>query len=350
MPHNQPLHVLIFGAGAIGTYLGCSLHHSGCPVVLVEKPEVADELWQRGLHLHLPQGVLAIPTPRVASSIEQAVQMGPFDVAVCALKSFDTTALATSLAPHKDRLPPILCLQNGVDNEQILAGALGETNVISGTVTSSLLRRSAGDVALERKRGIGIAASHPLSERLVDSFNQAGLNARLYARPLDMKWSKLVTNLLGNASSAILDMTPAQIFAHPVLFQLECRQIRETLAVMQAMDIHTVDLPATPVRLLAASMQRLPTWLSRPLIQRSVGAGRGGKMPSLHMDLQSGRMNSEVEDLNGAVVRYGEKKAIPTPTNLLLYRTLMQLVKSEVPWSEYKRKPERLISFWQAGN
>ncbi len=344
---NQPLRVLIFGAGAIGTYLGCSLHHSGSQVVFVEKGPVALDLRKRGLHLSLPGQELFIRDPKIVESVEQALELGPFDIGIFALKSFDTGSALQSLVPHKDRLPPILCLQNGVDNESLLAAELGAANVIAGTVTSSILRRSAGDVALERKRGIGVAATHPIAAALCEHMDRAGLNARLFDRPLDMKWSKLITNLLGNASSAILDMPPAQVFADAELFHLEKSQIEETLAVMQALKIRVVNLPATPVRLLALVIRRFPLWLSKPLIQRSLGAGRGGKMPSLHMDLQSGRKNSEVEDLNGAVVRYGEKLGIPTPTNQLLYQTLIQLVNGEIPWSTFQKQPQALLARWK---
>ena len=66
-----------------------------------------------------------------------------------------------------------------------------------------------------------------------------------------MKWSKMLTNLPANATSAILDMTAAEVFAHPGLFRLEMRMLRETLAVMRASRIRVVDLPGVPVRALA---------------------------------------------------------------------------------------------------
>ena len=347
MINHHPLRVLIFGAGAIGTYIGCSLYHAGSSVVFLERPEVASDLHIRGLRLNLPGGELSISIPNIARSIEEALQNGPFDVGIFALKSFDTPSALQRLSPFKDNLPPVLCLQNGVDNEAALAAELGPEKVIPGTVTSALSRRTAGDIVLERKRGMGIGAGHPLSTRLCFEMNLAGLNAHLYNHSKDMKWSKLMTNLLANASSAILDMVPAQVFAHPELFRLEIAQIKETLAVMQAQEIRVVDLPSTPVRLLALAVRRLPTWLSQPLIQRALGTGRGGKMPSLHIDLQTGRGKSEVSDLNGAVVQYGERLGIPTPTNRLLYQTLVQLVNKEIPWEDFRHQPNRLLQGWK---
>jgi len=190
---------------------------------------------------------------------------------------------------------------------------------------------------------MGVAAGHPLSARLARSLDEAGLRCRLFPRAADMKWSKLLTNLLANASSAILDLPPAAIFAHPALFRLEMRQLREALAVMRAQGVRVVDLPGTPVRALAFAARWLPPVLAQPALQRAVGAGRGGKMPSFHIDLHSGRGRSEVGYLNGAVVRFGVRLGVPTPVNAVLTRVLESLTRGEVPLSAYAKQPERLL-------
>jgi 2-dehydropantoate 2-reductase len=215
--------------------------------------------------------------------------------------------------------------------------------VITGTVTSSIGRRAAGDIVLERLRGVGIAGSHPLSERLVTAFNQAGLNARRYENAADMKWSKLLTNLPANATSAILNMSPAQIFNHPGLFRLEIQQLREALAVMAAQHISLVDLPGTPVRLFGFSIRWLPGFLARQVLRKAIGSGRGGKMPSFHIDLYSGRGKSEVNYLNGAVADYGERLGIKTQANRFLTDTLLALTRNQLPLNTYTNKPEKLL-------
>ena len=184
------------------------------------------------------------------------------------------------MAPLRENIPPILCLQNGVENELLIAKTLGENKTIAGTVTSAIGRNGAGDIHVERLRGMGVAAGHPLSSDLAAALNQAGLNARLYSHAMDMKWSKMLTNLLANATSAILDMTPGEIFEHPQLFRLEVRQLREALQVMAAQKIQVVDLPGTPVRALALAVRSLPMAIARTLLKNAVASGRGGKMPS----------------------------------------------------------------------
>jgi 2-dehydropantoate 2-reductase len=334
---------LVIGTGAIGVYLGGSLALSGHPVTFLDRPEPASQLNQSGLWLTKDGRRQRVPGTEVESSIEKAFDKGPFDVVLFAIKSYDTGAATQMLSPRSNQLPPVLCLQNGVDNEVALTAALGPEKVIAGTVTTAIAKTGPGEVVEERRRGVGITARHPLSAMLVEAFDKSGLNARLFSNPAEMKWSKLLTNLLANASSAILDMTPADVFADPGLYQLEVVQLREALAVMRAQAIDVVDLPGTPVRALAFAVQHLPMNLSRPFLGRAVGGGRGGKMPSLHIDLHSGRGQSEVDYLNGAVVRHGEQCGIKTPVNRLLNETLLMLVSGALSRETYSRQPELLL-------
>ncbi|MBI4762171.1 MAG: ketopantoate reductase family protein [Chloroflexota bacterium] len=350
-PLNAKLKVLTFGAGAIGTYIGGSLALAGHPLVFVEQPKVVEELRRRGMRLDLTldkrrktnEASLLEPSSFViVGSLEEALRYGPFDVALFALKSFDTPAALEGIKPFADKMPPILCLSNGVANEPAIAQALGADKVIYGTVTSAIGRRGAGDIVLEKLRGVGIAKGHPLSEKLNDAFNRAYLNSRLYDDAASMKWSKMLTNLIANPTSAILDMTAAEIFANKDLYRIEIAMLKECLAVMEAQGLKVVDLPGTPVRALAFAT-KLPLWLSKPFLSKAAGAGRGAKMPSFHIDLHSGRGKSEVDYLHGEVVRAGEKYNVPTPVNKVLTETLLALTRGEIPLEEFARKPERLL-------
>jgi len=345
------LKILSFGAGAIGSYIGGSLALAGHSLVFVERPEVLDELRERGLRLDLSidkrrtakGAYLVDPSMFVAAgSLEDALNYGPYDVAIYALKSFDTPAALEGIEPFAEKMPPVLCLSNGVDNERALAGVLGDEKVIYGTVTSAIGRRGLGDIVLEKLRGIGIASTHPISNRLTAAANQAYLNAQSFSDPAAMKWSKMLTNLIANPTSAILDMTAAEIFAHKKLYALEIEMLRECLSVMEAQGIKVVDLPGTPVRALAFAT-RLPLWLSKPLLTKAAGGGRGGQMPSFHIDLYGGRGKSEVDFLHGAVVRAGEKVGLPTPVNKLLTETLLALTNGEMTLEKYARQPEKFL-------
>lgn len=349
---NGKMNVLTFGAGAIGTYIGGSLALAGHQVVFVEQPRVVDELRERGLRLDLTlderrktKNASRIDPPSflIVSSLEDALRYGPFDVALFALKSFDTPAALEGLIPFADKIPPILCLSNGVSNEPAIAEALGRDKVIYGTVTSAIGRRGAGDIVLERLRGVGVAKGHPLSEKLNRAFDKAYLNSTLFENANSMKWSKMLTNLIANPTSAILDMTAREVFANRDLYKLEIDMLRECLAVMKAQEIGVVDLPGTPVRALAYATT-LPLWLSKPFLSRAAGTGRGTKMPSFHIDLHSGRGRSEVEYLHGEIVRAGQECNVPTPVNKVLTQTLLALTNKEIPLEEFAHKPEKLLA------
>lgn len=349
---NSELKFLVLGAGAIGTYIGGSLALAGYQVVFVEQPKMAEELRNKGLRLDLTiderrkSKDASILDPRafvIEPSLEEALKYGPFDAAVFALKSFDTIPAMEGLKPFADKLPPLLCLSNGVDNEPAIARTLGSDKVIYGTVTTAIGRRGPGDIILEKLRGVGVAAGHPLSRKLVVALDNAYLNCRLFPDALSMKWSKMLTNLIANPTSAILDMTAAQVFADKRLYRLEIEMLKECLAVMKAMKLGVTDLPGTPVKLLAFAT-KLPLWLSKPFLSKAAGSGRGGKMPSFYIDLHSGRSQSEVEFLHGAVVREGKARGIPTPVNQVLTETLVALTKKEIPLEEYSGQPEKLLS------
>lgn len=347
----QQLKILAFGAGAVGTYIGGSLALAGHSLVFVERPGVLDELRKRGLRLDLSadprrslKEAFLIPSSGfvVAGSLADAFRHGPFDVALFAFKSFDTAAVLEDIRALAGRMPPVLCMCNGVDNEPALAQVLGAEKVIYGTLTTPVGRRAKGDIVLDKVRGVGIGAGHPLSPQLNAAFDAAYLNPRLYRDALSMKWSKLLINLIASPTSAILDMTAAELIANKKLYELEIRILRECLYVMRAQDLQVVDLPGIPVRALVLA-SRLPLWLSKPLLSGAAGGGRGGKMPSLHIDLHSGRGKSEVEYLHGAVVRAGERLGVPTPVNKMLTETLMSMTRGEISLAEFAHQPEKLL-------
>jgi 2-dehydropantoate 2-reductase len=338
------MNFLFFGAGAIGAYIGGSLARAGHGVAFLERPEMAGILRREGLLLTIGNQTHRVPVRTAWIRAADALREAPPDLIVFALKSYDTSAAIAPLRDWKGRLPPALCLQNGVENEAALEEAFGSGGVIAATVTSAVGRTRVGAITLERKRGVGIAAGHPLSASLAAAFTQAGLNARLYPSAPSMKWSKMLTNLIANASSAILGMTPQAVYADPRLFTLEREMLRECLRVMRRAAIPVTDLPGTPVRALALAVERLPPGLARPILVRAIGGGRGGKMPSLFLDLQAGRGRSEVSWLNGAVERIGRRFGADAPVNGMLAGILTRLTEGVEKWENYLGNPEKLLA------
>lgn len=335
--------ILCFGAGAIGKYVGGSLGIAGNQLVFIEKAAYLPALQTNGVHIQDIHGMdHHFSEFNAFSSAEEALSQNAFDLAIIAVKSFDTATLLRSLQPVKNQLPPFLSLQNGVDNEQLLSEFLGEDRVIPASVCTAISRDDNGMIKVEKLRGIGIADGHPLSEPLLEQCRLAGLKPSLIHDARAMKWSKMISNLLSNAASAILDMTPAEVFENPVSFRLEIGQLREALAVMKALGISPINIPGVMIRPLCFAVESLPLSLSRIVLRKAVGSGRGGKMPSFYIDLHAGRKQSEVEFLNGAVVRAGKALRISTPVNQGYYQILTDLSSGILPMDTFRRNPEKL--------
>jgi 2-dehydropantoate 2-reductase len=310
---GAPRRVAVLGAGAVGTLLGGLLASSGADVVLLDPrvaPDAGDEIV-----IHEPDGRRV--AARIGRAAAPAAPSAAPDLAVLAVKMFDLAGALDDLRAWPGT--PVLTIQNGVGAEDLVAAARPGIGHVAGSLTAPVERLGAHEVRWRGRGGIGLApVAGPvddLVDELVDRFTTAGLPARRFGDARAMKWSKLVSNLVGNALSALADREPAEVYADPALFDLERRQLLEALAVMRARGIRVVALPGANVPLLTLGV-RLPTPLSRRILARVVGGARGGKSPSLRLHLRGGAPGpSEVAWLNGAVARAGAMLGVPTPVN-----------------------------------
>lgn len=340
------------GAGAIGCFVGGCLAGSGHGVTLVGRPALMDKLTRDGLTLRRPglppqtiflQTTTSVPTDSTFDFILLTVK-GP-DTAQAIQDLQNLTGLRDLSGLSKSCL---VSLQNGVGNEEQLAAAFGPERVIAGTITIPIAVPELGLIEVSKpKGGFGFAplqTGQPLVA-LAATFTQAGLTTALYDDYRAMKWSKLLLNMVNNASCAILKQTPAQVIAQPELLNLEILALREAVEVMQAQGIKAVKLPGYPAdwlaRLISASW--LPLTVTGAILRPSMLSGRGGKLPSLYLDLAAGRPTSEIDVLNGAVVQAGQQLGIPTPVNRALTEILSGLVSGRLAWAEYQNQAEKLV-------
>jgi 2-dehydropantoate 2-reductase len=160
-----------------------------------------------------------------------------------------------------------------------------------------------------------------------------------------MKWTKLLANLLANATSALLDMEPRAVYADTYGFELERRQLLEAVAVMRREGHAPVILPGAHVGLLLIGL-RLPSRIARPIMSRAVGAARGGKPPSLHGRLRGGDGGGPTEApwLNGAVMAAGARLGIPVPVNTGLAVLVEAAAANPALLDDYTCRPDRLLA------
>ena len=333
------MRVLCYGAGAIGTLVGGYLARAGDTAALVGRQGHVDAVNRQGLEMRLPSGPERA-FPKAYSSLAQALDDGfnP-ELVILTVKGYDTPSAATDLQAHLPPATPVLTLQNGVGNEELLAGTLGRDNTLSGCITGSVGLPRPGCVELySAKGGVSLAPLTPESPvaPVASLLARAGFTVKVFPDYRELKWSKLLLNILGNAVSAILDLSPLEVFKNRSLCGLEKAAFNEALAVMQAQGLHPVDLPGYPVRLLVFLFRSLPPAILSTFLAGRLGSGRDGKMPSLWIDLQKGRSRSEAAQLNGAVVARGRDLAVATPANARILAALTAILADPSRREEYR--------------
>jgi len=338
------MNILVIGAGAIGGFIGGKLaaHHN---VTVFDRAQLVDAVRARGLRIIEPENETTVTNLHAFTSLEEVFsQTARFDLAIVCVKSFDTVTAIQTLRPYADRIERILTPQNGVSNEDLLGMAFGPSKIISGTVLNPIAVPEIGVVRLEKAgRGIGLAPLEGSIEPFVEVLHGTQLPIRTYDDYRAMKWSKLIVNLIGNATSAILDMMPRETFAEPRVFKIEVAMLREALAVMRAQSIETVNLPGSPVRLLALGIRFAPRSILYRILRPMVSGGRGDKPPSLLVDMRSGRTQAEIDELNGAIVKAGKTSGVKTPVNAALVGMVHDLLEKKADRAEWRRNIDQLV-------
>jgi 2-dehydropantoate 2-reductase len=350
------VNILIIGAGAIGSLVGGKLALAGETVTFAGRPGFAEVVQRRGLQLEDETGIHKIENLRAADNIADAFAHAvPFDIAVMTVKSYDTLAAmeecAAAAAAYDRALPIFLSLQNGVGNEAMIAQTVGEDRVIAGTITTPVSSPAPATIRVDRPRyGLGLgdpayAALSGYSDELADALGRAGFTVTRYADAEGMKWTKLLMNMVGNATGAILGASPEEVFAHDAIVDLEIEAWREALRVMDQADIAPQNVGSYPFRVLAPAIRYAPKPLLRAGLRKQIGGARGGKMPSLYLDLTSGKGKSEVPWLNGAVVDLGRIVGVATPVNGCLTDTLLALVADPASRAMWEKNYTRLAAY-----
>lgn len=342
------MRILVAGAGAVGSWLGGNLAAGGAEVVLVARGEHGQALAASGVRLG--DGQTTIVRPPVFPTVAAASAAGPFDVALVAVKSYDTAALARELAAAGSP-PRVACFQNGVGNESILAAELTTSAIVPATLTTGVHISAPGVVTAWHKGGVGLSApaDGPDVSDLAAAFRAGGLSVRLYPDGAGMKWSKLLLNLLGSASSAVLAWPPPRVLADRRIFDIEHGAWLEALAAMRAGGRRPVALPGYRVGLLATLSRWLPPVALHAFVHRKVAAERGDRLPSVAADLARGRPRSEIEVLNGAVAAAGEAEGVAVPVNRALTRLVSALAAGRLDRAEFAGQPAALQE-WVTGS
>ncbi len=327
--------VSIIGAGAVGLALADALARKGASFEVVVRKERRADLAARGLWAkRIGCSIVPIKAPIVDQASADVILMTP--------KLF---ALPQAISAHlRDRGPEtsVVLLQNGISADATLRRLAPRVRGFGGIVTFSSTSLKAGEVEIHAEDTeplvIGFGSDDPDTNGLVreePSWQLLGSAIELRTvRSLEGgRWSKLIVNL-NNALFAATGLPARRVYAHPYGSWLAITAMREGLAVAKASGVKLAKIPwASPMllKLVAA----LPDAAAMALFRRQAEKVLSSEMETLGSTLQSLKRGepTEIDELNGAIVRLAEPLGIPTPLNAALTRAIQAQGRGAAPVS-----------------
>jgi 2-dehydropantoate 2-reductase len=304
------MQVTVIGAGAMGSLFGGLLQHAGNRVTLVDvRTEHVATLRRRDLTIEEPDGNrIAVRVPATTDA-DEALSADLFLLLV------KTPFTAAALRPFAGRIPAgalILTLQNGIGNDEAIVRALGKRVQVALGVTNhsgvalgptTIRHRSAGPTII----GLPDGQRPPELEAVASQFSNAGIATRMTRHIYEHVWQKLIVNVGINALTALTDLPNGALFTNPELATLVRRLVAEATMVMRAEGV-----PAP---------QRDPI----DFVRAVADATRDDRSSMLE-DLSAGR-HTEVDGINGAVVRLGERHGVDVTANRVVTALIHQRSK-----------------------
>lgn len=289
------MRVAVFGAGAIGAYFGARLAEGGADVHLIARGRHLDALRSNGLTIVAPPEATVT---RKLPATDDPADVGPVDVVLFCVKSYDTDEAARRLGPLLQESTGVVSLQNGIDNEDRIAAAIGWPHVLGGAayIFGAIREPGVVTVAGPRKIVLGEWSGGPPSSRvraILEVAERAGLPAEASHDVRVAKWEKYTLLAAFSAMSAATRLPIGDIRRAPAAMAMLEAMMGEVWAVGRAIGVALAD----------------------DLVERQfnlLGSQTDDAAASLYHDLVTGH-RMEVEALQGAVVRLGRANGVATP-------------------------------------
>lgn len=303
--------IAIAGAGSIGCYVGGCLALAGRQVILLARPRFEAALRTGGLQITDLDGLDRLLGPgELSATADAAVALARADVILVTVKSGATGEMAGIIAAHARPDAVVVSFQNGVDNAEALRVVLGQRRVLAGMVPFNVVQSPEGDVPLRVHRASdGKAMIEDGAPGLVELLDVDGFGVRVHSDMKAVQWGKLLMNL-NNALVALSGLPLALELADRRWRLILAGQIDEALVAMKAARIEPARIAGLRPALLPKVL-RLPDWLFKLLARRMLAIDPRARS-SMWDDLQRGRP-TEVDELQGAILRLARKAGTPAP-------------------------------------
>ncbi|MGD0425994.1 MAG: 2-dehydropantoate 2-reductase [Candidatus Acidiferrales bacterium] len=314
--------VAVMGAGAVGSYFGGMLARAGVPVMMIARPSYVEAVRRNKLLLDTVtfQERVAVEASTDPSALRDA------HVVLFCVKGQDDEETARAIAPYLAADAIVVSLQNGVDNVERIRAASGVDALPAVVYVAAAMpepghvkHSGRGELIVGEFAGRSASAElqPPRAEQIAALFASANVPCRISADILADMWLKFITNCGANAVSAIAQASYGEIARYDESRELMSRVVEESIAVGRAAGVSMPGADFTE------------KWLENL-------AKFGDAFSSTAQDLERGK-RTEIESLNGYIVRRGAELGVATPSNFALY-ALVKLLEDKAA-SEKQARP-----------
>lgn len=301
------MRITVVGTGAVGGYFGAKLAAAGHDLVFLARGRNLAALQRNGLLIESFQGPLHI---RQALFTDDPAAIRTADLVLFCVKSYDTEAAATALAPFISRTTKLLSLQNGIDNSSRIARICGSDQTFAGVVyigaelvQPAVVKHSTGGKIVFGQLDGGVREE---TRKIEQAFLAAHVPCEISLKMAQAQWRKLLWNAPFCAISCLTNATTRDIVESPSLCKLAIDCMGEVIAAGKTQGVGLVS-----------------EWIDETLaFARTLGDFK----PSMLQDREAGKP-LEFEAFNGAVVNLLRQTGQQAPVNQVFYGALAYLDK-----------------------
>jgi len=342
----MPRRIAVVGAGALGGYVGGTLAHLGHDVTLIDAwPAHVEAIRARGLELDgvTPEEQFTVTRARTMHLTEvQSLAKAPVDVALVAVKSYDTAWATALIGPYLAPDGYVVSLQNCL-NEETIAGIVGwgrTVGVIASVISVDLYE--AGRIRRTVAKGgdkhtvFRVGEPHGRVTRRVEELagwlrgiDSAKVTTNLWGE----RWSKLVANGMGNAVSAASGLSSNDCMRDPAIRRLQISLAGQAIRVGQALGFQLENIRGLAAERIALASEGDGAALAETeaaLMPREGANPRAAiQRPSMAQDILKGR-RTEIDAMNGYIAAQGAAAGVPAPSHARITQIVTRIERGEV--------------------